>query len=152
MWGGGGGDADLVLESIQKAAWKLNWLLVHLDDWRRMLGSNIFGQHGSDLRKSLARMTQILCGKEIKDFHSLDALLACQLIPLDKSPGICPIGIGEVLRRIIGKTVMYTTRRCHRLSWLNATMCRSRSWCRGCYTQYGRFIWWKWFLSSNSSS
>jgi hypothetical protein len=37
---------------------------------------------------------------------SMGALLANRLIPLDKSPGIRPIGIGEVLRRIIGKTVI----------------------------------------------
>ena len=28
----------------------------------------------------------------------------CRHIPLDKNPGIQPIGVGEVLRRIVGKT------------------------------------------------
>ena len=32
--------------------------------------------------------------------------MACRLIPLDKNPGLRPIGIGETLRRIIGKAVM----------------------------------------------
>ena len=36
----------------------------------------------------------------------MDALIASQLIPPNKSPGVRPIGIGEVLRRIIGKVVM----------------------------------------------
>ena len=30
---------------------------------------------------------------------------ACRLIPLDKNPGVRPIGIGEVMRRIIGRTI-----------------------------------------------
>ena len=40
-------------------------------------------------------------------YHSslLEAFISCRLIPLDKNPGIRPIGVGEVLRRIIGKTV-----------------------------------------------
>ena len=31
--------------------------------------------------------------------------MSCSFIPLDKSPGLIQIGIGEVLRRIIGKCV-----------------------------------------------
>ena len=45
--------------------------------------------------------------KEITDHASLESLLACTLIPLNKNPGLRPIGIGEVLRCIIGKVVMY---------------------------------------------
>ena len=33
------------------------------------------------------------------------------LIPLDKNPGLRPIGVGEILRRIAGKVVMYITKR-----------------------------------------
>ena len=32
--------------------------------------------------------------------------MACRLIPLDKHPGLRPIGVGEVLRRIARKVVM----------------------------------------------
>ena len=47
-----------------------------------------------------------MCASEVSKKGSLEAFLACQLIPLNKSPGIRPIGIREVLRRIMGKTVM----------------------------------------------
>ena len=36
--------------------------------------------------------------------------MACRLIPLDKSPVICPIGIGELPRRIIPKSVLRIAR------------------------------------------
>lgn len=37
---------------------------------------------------------------------TLLAYTSCRLIPLNKYPGVCPIGVGEVVRRIIGKAVM----------------------------------------------
>ncbi len=40
--------------------------------------------------------------------QSLTAYVACCLVPLDKSPGVRPIGIGEVARRIIGKSIAKT--------------------------------------------
>ena len=47
------------------------------------------------------------CGND----GSLEAFLACKLIPLDKNPGVRPIGIGELTRRTLGGTVMTTFRR-----------------------------------------
>ena len=37
---------------------------------------------------------------------SLEAYNACRLITLNKNPGVRPIGVGEVLRRIIGKFII----------------------------------------------
>ena len=37
---------------------------------------------------------------------SIEGLVAFRLISLDKSPGVRPIGVGEVLRRIIGKAIL----------------------------------------------
>ena len=34
------------------------------------------------------------------------AYTACRLVALDKCPGVRPVGVGEVVRRIIGKTIM----------------------------------------------
>ena len=44
------------------------------------------------------------------DPSSIEALTACRLIPLNKNPGIRPIGIREVLRRIIGKSISWVLR------------------------------------------
>ena len=37
----------------------------------------------------------------------LDSYVACRLIPLNKNPGVRPIGIGEILRRIVGKAICW---------------------------------------------
>ena len=50
---------------------------------------------------------EICCGND----GSLEAFLACKLVPLDQNPGVRPIGTGEVIRRILGCTVMTTFRR-----------------------------------------
>ena len=42
--------------------------------------------------------------------HYIHELLACTLIPLDKNSGLRPIGVGEILRRIISKSVMSVIR------------------------------------------
>ena len=49
--------------------------------------------------------------EQIKEHDSLDPIMACRLIPLNKNPGLRPIGIGECLRRIIGKAVTYVLKR-----------------------------------------
>ena len=74
------------------------------DMWRRIFCSKAYGSASEDLRYSIALLTRKLC-TEFVDPNALKELLACRLIPLDKNSGIRPIGIGEVLRRIIGKAV-----------------------------------------------
>ena len=36
----------------------------------------------------------------------MEGLVACRLIPLNKNPGLRPIGVGEILRRISWKVAM----------------------------------------------
>ena len=69
------------------------------DGWRRILVSKTFGECTEDLQKAIANMTRKICSSNCNDDGSLDAFLACRLVPLDKNPGVRPIGIGEVLRR-----------------------------------------------------
>ena len=72
--------------------------------------SKNFGKVGKDIRTAIAKMSIRLCTKDIQtspESNSLEAYTANRLIPLKKEPtGIRPIGIGEVLRRIIGKAIV----------------------------------------------
>ena len=55
---------------------------------------------------SLAAVRRRLC-TTLVDPDGLSAFVACRLIPVDKSPGVRPIGIGEVPRRIISKAILW---------------------------------------------
>ena len=70
------------------------------DDWRRILVSHHYGNTTVDLRKSIVTMAKKLCTEKNDDSDSIESLVGCRLIPLSKDPGVRPIGIGEVLRRI----------------------------------------------------
>ena len=58
-----------------------------------------------ELCSSLANMARHMCTSPIHP-TGLNALVACCLIPLNKCPGVRPIGVGEVVRRIISKAVL----------------------------------------------
>ena len=77
------------------------------DDWRNVLGTRIYGDATDDLCSAIAQMAKKLCVENRTLNGGVTALAACRLIPLDKDPGLRPIGIGEVLRRIIGKMVVH---------------------------------------------
>ena len=77
-----------------------------------MLVSKNYGETGKELRTAVAKLTRKLCTVEVVAQQavgnsSLEAYVASRLVPLVKEPaGIRPIGIGEVLRRIVGKTIV----------------------------------------------
>jgi len=72
--------------------------------YRRALCSKNFSVAGKGLRDEIALFARNLA---TKSYHPslIEAYVASRLIPLDKHPGIRPIGIGEVLRRIVGKII-----------------------------------------------
>ena len=76
------------------------------DGWRRILTSREFGNSLSDLRKTFTNFIKKLCAKDIQFTQSIETFTANRLIPLDKNPGLRPIGVGEVLGTITGKVVM----------------------------------------------
>ena len=75
--------------------------------WRRLCSS--FGCASVTLCNSLAAVARCLCTQEV-NVKELMAFVACRLIPLDKNPGVRPIGIGDVSRRIIVKAILYVIR------------------------------------------
>ena len=70
------------------------------DQCRRILCSEKFLQEGLALREELAIFTRNLATIHF-DPKLIETYIACRLIPLDKNPGIRPIGVGEVWRRIV---------------------------------------------------
>ena len=67
---------------------------------KRILCSESFGNRCNDLSGALARFTRKLA---ITNTESAPILpfVACRMIGLDKNPGIRPVGIGEIFKRIV---------------------------------------------------
>ena len=69
-----------------------------------MLVSKSFGSSSSkDLRESFVNFTRTLSNRNLNTSindvgDTLEAFIANRLIPLNKNPGIRPIGVGEVIR------------------------------------------------------
>ena len=74
-----------------------------VSSWKRICSS--FARESEDLCDSLACLARKICSCYV-DPSGIEALMACRLIALNKNPGIRPIGIGEVCRRLIGKSVL----------------------------------------------
>ena len=71
--------------------------------WRRLCSS--FGSASHNLCSALAAVGHRICTTLVHP-EGLSAFVACRLIPLDKCPGVRPIGVGEVPRRILAKAVL----------------------------------------------
>jgi hypothetical protein len=69
-----------------------------------------FKDRSGSLCEGLAAMARRICTDYV-DPDALQAFLANRLVPLDKNPGLRPVGIGEVHRRIIGKAIMHVLKR-----------------------------------------
>ena len=85
--------------------------MVDADSWKYFICSKAYGRHTYQLAEAISGLTKRLCSENVHP-GCLQEFTACRLIPLDKgvdssgSPGIRPIGIGETLRRVVGKSVM----------------------------------------------
>ena len=71
--------------------------------WKHML--TCFKQSSNRLCAALSQVAYVFCTEELSDVD-LSAFAAGRLIPIDKKPGVRPIAVGEVFRRIICKAIM----------------------------------------------
>ena len=93
---------------------------VDANEWRRWMSN--FSQSSTSLCRTVARLAVRIATEEI-DNEALMPYNACRLIPLDKNPGVRPIGVGEVLRRIIGRTILRCVENDLKLLGKNQQLC-----------------------------
>lgn len=67
-----------------------------------------YGVHSARLREAVAALCRLVANSLV-NWNLIRALLSSRLIALNKNPGVRPIGIGEVLRRLMGKAMVATT-------------------------------------------
>ena len=82
---------------------------MHAECLRALLCSNRHPSESKTLREQIAMLTRQLLTKSF-DPILLEGLVACRLIPLAKGSddmGVRPIGVGETLRRVMGKAVSW---------------------------------------------
>ena len=85
--------------------------LVDADGWRHIICSRSYGNASTELCETIADLAKKLCRDPINP-DTLNEFTANRLIPLDKgedndgNPGVRPVGVGEILRRIVGKVVV----------------------------------------------
>ena len=75
------------------------------DGWKRLC--TLFRAQSTDLCDAMGRLARKVATQYV-DPIALAPLVSCQLIALDKCPGMRPIGVGEVLRRIVCRAISIT--------------------------------------------
>ena len=76
--------------------------------WRRICSR--YRKASDDICTQLAALGRLLSTHSV-DPVSLSPLVACRLVALDKNPGVRPIGVGEVIRRIVTKAILRVVQR-----------------------------------------
>ena len=104
---------EITAHAIQSAAMSVHGsggpTNVDADIWRHALCSKKFGKLSDEFANEIAVATRRLCIEEVPHDH-ISLLLDGRLVPLMKEDdGVRPIGIGECLRRIMGRSVAKVT-------------------------------------------
>ena len=75
--------------------------------WSKILYNSTFGNASDDLCHAIVLLAQMLCSsEELVDSKNIEGIFASRLVPLNKSTCVWPIGVGKVLRCIIGKSIL----------------------------------------------
>ena len=96
-------------EAVERAARNMSGsggpTQVDADIWKVMVCSKAYGNATLALREGITLLARRLCSEEIP-YENIALLFSNRLVPLRKrDDGVRPVGVGETLRRIIGKTV-----------------------------------------------
>ena len=92
-----GVNADLVRKCAIKLKGSDGPSGLDADFWSKILCNTTFGNTLDDICHAKALLARVLGTEDLVDPKSIEGLVACQLIPLDKSPGVRLIGVGKVL-------------------------------------------------------
>ena len=71
------------------------------EQFRHIILSKKFKKESKDLREQMVLLPKKLAATLVHP-KSIETFVAFRLIALKKNPGVRPIGVGEILRRIIG--------------------------------------------------
>ena len=99
--------ADVIRQTIQRMSGSAGPSGLDISNWKRLCFS--FSCASNDLCEAIALLCKRLC-TEYVDPAGLEALVACRLIALEKCPGVCPIDVGECLRRPIERAIVQSTK------------------------------------------
>jgi hypothetical protein len=98
---------DITAETVEAVATKMSGAAgpggtdaVALQNWLLR-----FGSESERLRQELADWTKWLA-TDHPPWAAYRAMMACRLVALDKQPGVRPVGIGEIYRRLLAKCVI----------------------------------------------
>ena len=97
-------DADLIRSAANRTEGAAGPSGIDAHGWKRMCSA--FKAASAELCHSLALLARHLCTSFVHP-SGLAPFLACRLIALDKCPGVLPLGVCEVARRIISKTILF---------------------------------------------
>ena len=74
--------------------------------WSKILYNSTFGNASDYLCHTKTLRARMLCSGGFLDLKSIAGLVACQLIHLNKIPGVKSIDVYEVLQRIFSKGIL----------------------------------------------